>query len=60
MDRWQFCISEPIVQGEKILSDSNKDLAQHVVGKDGNIFITGNILNTALELRELIKKSSKI
>ena len=50
---------EPIVQDEKILSDSNKDLAQHVVGKDGNIFITGNILNTALELRELIKNLSK-
>ena len=48
---------EPIVQDEKILSNSNKDLAQHVVGKDGNIFITGNILNTALELRELIKKN---
>jgi len=48
---------EPIKGEEKILPNSTGGLTQFNDGKDGNIFITGNILKTGIELRDLINKN---
>ena len=50
---------EPIKDQEKILPVSQNGVVQYSEGKDGKIFITGNILKTAIELSELIKKNLK-